>query len=153
MGFLPRDFEVPTSLETGAFRLRPITVHDVVKDYGAVVTNREHLFVGLLRRSVGLADGHTLEQNLSDLGWHQKEFQMRSSFDYAVTSPHEKRLLGCVYVDSPEKAGYDAEVHYWARRDGPEQGLEEELERPRGVGSPKRGLSKTSHTPAGYLLG
>ena len=127
MGFLPRDFEVPTSLETGAFRLRPITVHDVVKDYDAVMTNREHLW-GLFGEAWGWpADDHTLEQNLVDLGWHQKEFQMRSSFDYAVMSPDEKRLLGCVYVDPPEKAGYDAEVHYWARRDGPEGGLEEEL--------------------------
>ena len=52
-----------------------------------------------------------------DLGWHQKEFQMRSSFDYAAMSPDEERLLGCVYVDPPEKAGFDAEVHYWARAD------------------------------------
>jgi hypothetical protein len=52
---------------------------------------------------------------------------MRSSFDYAVVSPDGKRLLGCVYVDPPEKAGYDAEAYYWARRDGPERGLEEEL--------------------------
>jgi hypothetical protein len=44
MGFVPQDFEVPTSLETGAIRLRPITVHDVVRDYNAVMTNREHLW-------------------------------------------------------------------------------------------------------------
>jgi hypothetical protein len=127
MGFLPQDFEVPAALETGAFRLRPITIHDVVKDYVAVMANREHLW-SLFGTAWGWpADDLTLEQNLIDLGWHQKEFQMRSSFDYAVMSPDEKRLLGCVYVDPPEKAGYDAEVHYWARRDGPEHGLEESL--------------------------
>ena len=127
MGFLPEDFDVPESLETGAFRLRPITVHDVVKDYDAVMANREHLW-SLFGEAWGWpTEDLTLEQDLIDLGWHQKEFQMRSSFDYAVMSLDEKRLLGCVYVDPPEKAGYDAEVHYWARRDGPEQGLEEEL--------------------------
>ncbi len=42
MGFLPQDFEVPASLETGALRLRPITVHDVAKHYVAVMANREH---------------------------------------------------------------------------------------------------------------
>jgi hypothetical protein len=49
-----------------------------------------------------------LEQDLIDLGWHQKEFQRRSSFDYAVMSLDETRLLGCVHVDPPEKASYDA---------------------------------------------
>ena len=68
MGFLPRDFEVPASLETGAFRLRPITVHDVVKDYVAVMANREHLW-SLFGEAWGWpADDHTLEQNLIDLG-------------------------------------------------------------------------------------
>ncbi|CAA9455607.1 MAG: hypothetical protein AVDCRST_MAG01-01-5147, partial [uncultured Rubrobacteraceae bacterium] len=91
------------------------------------MANREHLW-SLFGEAWGWpTEDLTLEQDLIDLGWHQKEFQMRSSFDYAVMSPDEKRLLGCVYVDPPEKAGYDAEVHYWARRDGPEQGLEEEL--------------------------
>jgi len=49
----------------------------------------------------------TLEQDLIDLGWHQKECQRRSSFDYAAMSPDETRLLGCVYVDPPESAGHD----------------------------------------------
>jgi hypothetical protein len=39
----------------------------------------------------------------------------RSAFAYAVMSPDETRLLGCVYVDPPEKAGYDAEVWLWVR--------------------------------------
>jgi 2-isopropylmalate synthase len=43
MTFLPDDFHVPTLLETVRFRLRPITIHDVVKDYDAVMTSAEHL--------------------------------------------------------------------------------------------------------------
>lgn len=129
MAFLPGGFEVPRLLETGAFRIRPITIHDVVKDYEAVMTNREHLW-GLFGGAWGWpAEDLTLEQDLIDLGWHQKEFQMRSSFDYAVMSPDESRLLGCVYVDPPEKEGFDAEVCFWVRRDGVEDGLERDLER------------------------
>ena len=115
MGFLPPDFEVPEVLETDRFRLRPLTVHHVVKDYDAVMTSREHLW-----RQFGRAWGWppadlTLEQDLIDLGWHQKEFQRRSSFDYAVLSLDEARLLGCVYVDPAEKTGYGAEVWLWVR--------------------------------------
>jgi hypothetical protein len=69
----------------------------------------------------------TLEQDLIDLGWHQKEFQRRSSFDYAVMSLDEDRLLGCVYVDPPEKAGYDAEVCLQVRASELAAGLDELL--------------------------
>ena len=127
MGFVPDDFEVPELLEHERFRVRPLTVHDVVKDYDAVMTSRDHLW-----RQFGQAWGWpsadlTLEQDLIDLGWHQKEFQRRSSFDYAVMSPDETRLLGCVYVDPPEAAGYDAEVWLWVRASELDSGLDAEL--------------------------
>jgi hypothetical protein len=35
MRFLPPDFDVPELLEIDRFRIRPLTIHDVVKDYGA----------------------------------------------------------------------------------------------------------------------
>ena len=37
MGFVPDDFEVPELLEHERFRVRPLTVHDVVEDYDAEV--------------------------------------------------------------------------------------------------------------------
>ena len=43
-------------------------------------------------------------------------------------SPDEKRLLGCVYIDPPEKAGADAEIAFWVRADEIETGLETALE-------------------------
>ena len=38
MRFLPSEFEVPELLEHDRFRLRPLTIHDVVKDYDAVMS-------------------------------------------------------------------------------------------------------------------
>jgi hypothetical protein len=125
--FLPDDFEIPTLVETSRFRIRPITIHDVVKDYDAVMTSAAHL-----RATLPLwgwpPDDLTLEQDLIDLGWHQKEFQLRSSFDYAVMSLDEQRLLGCVYVDPAEKQGAEAEITFWVRADELDTGLESELE-------------------------
>ncbi len=127
MVFLPRDFDPPLLLESARFRLRPITVNDVVKDYDAVMTSREHLW-DLFGEAWGWPPADlTLEQDLVDLGWHQKEFQLRSSFDYAAMSPDGSRLLGCVYVDPPSKRGYDAEVTWWARESELASGLEDEL--------------------------
>lgn len=37
--FVPCAFKVPAGLETAIFRLRMLTVYDVVKDYDAVVTS------------------------------------------------------------------------------------------------------------------
>jgi hypothetical protein len=127
MAFLPDEFEVPTVLETERFRLRPLTIHDVVKDSDAVMTSRDHLWALFGEEWGWPPEDLTLEQDLDDLGWHQKEFERRSSFDYAVVSLDERRVLGCVYVDPPTKAGFEAEVYLWARTSEVASGLEEEL--------------------------
>jgi hypothetical protein len=111
--FVDNEFEIPARLETEEFRLRMLTVNDVVKDYDAVISSVDYL------RDVwpdsGWPDGLTLEQNLIDLGWHQGEFQNRSSFAYTVVTLDESRVVGCVYINPTRKRGYDAEVYLWAR--------------------------------------
>ena len=59
--------------------------------------------------------GLSLEQDLIDLGWHQKEFQRRSSFAYTVMSLDEQRCIGCIYIYPSTEA--DAEVFFWVRSD------------------------------------
>lgn len=126
MTFLPKNFDPPGLLETEHFRIRPITIHDVVKDYDAVMTSREHLW-GMFGDVWGWPpESLTLEEDLIDLAWHQKEGEIRSSFNFAVMSLDEKRLLGCVYIDLSEKA--DAEIAFWVRKDELDTGLEETLE-------------------------
>lgn len=66
----------------------------------------------------------TLEQDLIDLGWHQKEFQLRSSFAYTVVSLDESRVLGCVYVNRSSNPEYDASVCLWVRQDELATGLD-----------------------------
>jgi hypothetical protein len=73
------------------------------------------------------APGLTLEENLVDLGWHEKEFQLRRSFVYTVVAPDESRVLGCVYLYPDEDS--DVRVLMWVRRDAWEAGLDSELER------------------------
>jgi len=124
--FVPREFVVPRLLETERFRVRTLTIHDVVKDYDAVMTSRAHLRAAL---PWGWPpDDLTLEQDLIDLAWHQKEFDRATSFAFAVMSPDERRLLGCVYLEPAEKDGYDAEVAMWVRADELATGLEDVLE-------------------------
>ncbi len=41
--FVPADFDVPVGLETADFRIRPLLIGDVVKDYDAVMSSADHL--------------------------------------------------------------------------------------------------------------
>ena len=123
--FVEEDFIVPDVLETDEFRLRMLTVNDVVKDYNAVMSSVDHL------RKVwpgsGWPDGLTIEQDLIDLGWHQREFMSRSSFAYSVVTLDETKVVGCVYIDPTRKRGYDAEVFLWVRKSELERGLDSTL--------------------------
>jgi len=122
--FLDPEFKVLETLETDRFRLRMLTVNDVVKDFDAVTSSQQHLHNIW---GPGWPDGLTLEQNLIDLGWHQKEFQRRRSFAYTVVALDESRVLGCVYIYPTRKVGYDAEVYLWARQSELAGGMEAEL--------------------------
>ena len=109
------DFKVPEVLETEAFRIRMLTVNDLVKDYEAVMTSRADLTGVFGPGSDWPIDDLTLEQDLIDLGWHQKEFQNRSSFTYTVMALDESRCLGCVYIYPTTRLDSDASVILWAR--------------------------------------
>jgi hypothetical protein len=127
MTWLPHDFEIPAAPRTSEFLLTPLRVDHVVLDYEAVMSSRERLWQ-LFGCGWGWPRaGLSLMQDLIDLGWHQKEFQLRRSFNWAVLSPDEKQVLGCCYLDPTERAGFDAEALYWARSDRIASGLEDRL--------------------------
>ncbi len=58
----------------------------------------------------GWPRGLAFEDDLIDLGWHQREFTMGFSFAYTVMSPGEIRCLGCVYINPTLRTGFDASV-------------------------------------------
>jgi hypothetical protein len=122
--FLPQSFTVPLVFESENFRIRTLTVNDVVKDYDAVMSSFDHLQGVFGPTSSWPSKDLTLEQDLIDLGWHQKEFQMRSSFAYTVVSLDESRVLGCLYIFPTDKADYDAKVTMWVRSDVLSQGYD-----------------------------
>lgn len=122
--FVPPDFKVPEKLETQRFQVRMLTVGDVVKDYDAVMTSVDHLKNAFGPHSTWPGEDLTLEQDLIDLGWHQKEFQTRRSFAYVVMNSSQSQCLGCVYIDPTRKRGYDAEVSLWVRASEFDKGLD-----------------------------
>jgi hypothetical protein len=125
---VPPDFEVPGGLETDRFRLRMLTVNDLVKDFDAVMSSAEHLtstYSVIWQDS--WPEGLTLEEDLIDLGWHQREFTLRSSFAYTVMAPDESICLGCVYLNPTRKIDHDVAITMWVRASELPGGLDREL--------------------------
>jgi hypothetical protein len=114
------DFEVPAGLEHERFRLRMLTVDDVVKDFEAINERVDH------RGASRPPFVPTVRLNLVDLGWHQKEFELRRSFAYTVVAPDESEVLGCVYLNPSET--HEVHVKLWVRRSAWDDGLDPVLE-------------------------
>jgi hypothetical protein len=117
---VPDNFEVPAGLGHERFRLRMLRVDDVVKDFDAICDRVDH------RGEPQPPFVETVAENLVDLGWHQKEFELRRSFAYTILAPDESRVLGCTYVNPSET--HDARVRMWVRRDAYENGLDPVVE-------------------------
>lgn len=126
MPFVPESFNIPSGLQTADFLLRKLTIHDLVQDFAAVASSRAHL-KGIFGPDDPWPEGVTLEQDLVDLGWHQKEFELRRSFAYTVVTPDHARCLGCVYIYPCEKSAFDAQVFLWVRESELGRGLDQTL--------------------------
>jgi hypothetical protein len=120
---VPTNFIVPDTLENEHFRIRMLSVNDVVKDYDAVMSSIDHL-KSMYPTSSWPSKDLTFEQDLIDLGWHQKEFQRRSSFAYTVVSLDENQVLGCLYINPTTKGDYDASITMWVRASEVDNGLD-----------------------------
>jgi len=112
--WLPAQWQHPTEvrLATG-HHLRPVRASDVDLDYPAVMGSRDRLWA-----TYGAAWGWppatmTREQDRQDLAEHEDEIASHRSFNYALFDTRETQLLGCVYIDPPERVGADAEISWW----------------------------------------
>jgi hypothetical protein len=128
VAFLPEDFVVPTLVAGLRFRIRPITVHDVVRVFDAVMSSRERLWAQFSEMRGWPDQDLTLEECLIDVAWQQKQATLRRSFVFAVLTTDEARLLGCIYVGPSAGSGIaDADVAFWVRDSETDSGLEKEI--------------------------
>ena len=115
MTWLPADFEHPTRVELSTgHHLRPIRESDVDIDLPAVLGSQPRLW-SIYGEAWGWPPATmTREQDREDLARHEAEIEAHESFNYALLDADETELLGCVYIDPPEKAGgADAEISWW----------------------------------------
>ena len=112
--WLPDGWQHPTrvDLPTG-HHLRPIRASDVDLDMVAVMGSQERLW-SIYGQAWGWPPATmTAEEDRVDLARHEAEIEAHESFNYALFDADETQLLGCVYIDPPEKVGADAEISWW----------------------------------------
>lgn len=123
--FIPDDFEPPTELDVGPFRLEPLGAHHNDADHAAWTSSIDHI-----RSTPGYPDGSwpplegmTLEENLVDLRDHADDFAARRGFTFTVLDRDDDTTIGCVYLYPSTAAGYDVTgsddvtVQSWVRAD------------------------------------
>jgi RimJ/RimL family protein N-acetyltransferase len=96
------------------FHLRPISPDDTDLDMVAVMGSQRRLF-SIYGEAWGWPpETMTAEQDREDLQHHADEMERHKSFNYALFDEAETVLVGCVYIDPPEKVGgADAEISWW----------------------------------------
>ena len=115
--FVPATFQVPTALETEAYKLEVLRPEVAQLDYEAVVSSKARLRSVFSEATEWPRDDMTLEKNRADLVRHEREFAAREAFAYTVLSPDRDTCLGCVYVCPSTVADIDSEVYLWVRDD------------------------------------
>ncbi|MET8470988.1 N-acetyltransferase [Streptomyces sp. NPDC006422] len=115
MSWLPDDFVHPVHIPVPGtdLHLRPIRESDTAIDYPAVMGSRERLWEIFGPAWGWPAETMTYEADRVDLLRHEKEIAAHESFNYALLNEDESALLGCVYIDPPERVGADAEISWW----------------------------------------
>jgi RimJ/RimL family protein N-acetyltransferase len=114
MPWLPADFVHPLRVDVDAeHHLRPIRATDVDLDMVAVMGSQARLWSIFGPAWQWPPPSMTREQDRADLTRHEAEIQAHESFNYALFDAAESALLGCVYIDPPEKSGADAEISWW----------------------------------------
>lgn len=121
--WLPEGFVHPERVELiDGVHLRPIRGEDVDIDMVAVMGNRDMLWA-MYGEAWGWPPADmTHAADREDLERHAREMVAHESFNYAVLTASEDRLLGCVYIDplgDDAVVGPGAEVSWWMVADAP----------------------------------
>ncbi|MEM1276397.1 MAG: hypothetical protein AAGH74_07715 [Pseudomonadota bacterium] len=82
------------------------------RDYAAVMESAAEIKAAFPQFT--WPEGLTREDNLVDLGWHQREFTARRSFAWIIED-HGGQYLGCAYVYPSIEGDQGADVWWWWR--------------------------------------
>ena len=124
---VPDEFDVPTLIEAGTFKLVPLGPELVNQDYEAYMSSIAHLQATFSRSTDWPREDIDLEAAMDDMLTENKRFEERVSFAYAVLTLDGTRERGCVYIRPSSKPAHDAEVVLWVTESEFGDGFDSEL--------------------------
>ncbi len=113
--FIPENFNIPATLDTGKFHLEMLSPAVAEMDYEAVMSSRVRLRSVFGENTKWPEETMSLSDNVNDLKRHQEEFLSREAFAYTVLTPAKDICIGCIYIDPCEANEFDCEVYIWVR--------------------------------------
>lgn len=96
----------PTNLTGDFYITRKLCARDVYLDYIAVMSSID--IIHQTRGGKWPTPDLTIENDLIDLAWHQREFEAKSSFAFTVMNKEETECMGCIYFYPPRAGMSDA---------------------------------------------
>jgi len=105
-------WEIPRNHEMGGFHLKSLSIAENERDYAAIMESVAN--IRSAAPQLTWPKGLTLERNLIDLAWHQKEFETRRSFAWIIEDSSAE-YLGCAYVYPSIDGSRSADVAWWWR--------------------------------------
>lgn len=107
-----RDYNIPREHSLGEFKLSALTLDDLERDFAAVMESAADIKAA--NPTLTWPEGLTLQENLIDLAWHQKEFQSRRSFAWVIEGQNH-HYMGCLYIYPSITGDNSADIHWWWR--------------------------------------
>lgn len=108
-----RDWDIPKTHTLGNFVLKSLNISDNDRDFAAIMESVDNIRTAAPQLT--WPEGLTLEKNLVDLAWHQREFEARRSFAWTMETP-EGGYLGCLYIYPSISGEKSADVAWWWKK-------------------------------------
>ena len=129
---VPKNFKAPNLVKPDYFA-RQLTIKDVQADYDAVMSSID--IICQTRGGNWPTTDLTYEDDLADLGWHQREHDFKTNFCYAIYTPDGKEYIGSIYFyapgtpmsDAKSVEGVDVNISWWITKRKYEEGLYDKL--------------------------
>lgn len=105
-----KNWNVPVEYMLGDVVLKALTINDLERDFNAIMESAADIKAA--NPSSSWPDGLTLDKNLIDLAWHQREFEARRSFAWIIEAK-DSTYLGCLYIYPSIEGKNTADVNWW----------------------------------------
>ena len=112
---LLKSFQIPDQLSNEHFNFKVLGPEFSEVDYEAVISSKERLRHVFAENSKWPKTEMSFEANKKDLARHEKEFNTREAFAYAVLNSAKCHYLGCIYTDPTDHLDYDFELYLWGK--------------------------------------